>query len=49
MLLASLLVEEGEWVRTISKAEACLHEIFRLIGTPLLLDVFVDRNHEAVV
>ena len=46
VLLASLLVAEGDWLRVISKAEACLHEIFRLGGTPSYLDPFVDFYHE---
>ena len=46
VLLASLMIEGGEWPRVISKAEACLHEIFRLMGTPLFIDLFVDFYHE---
>ena len=46
VLLASILVEGGEWLRTVSKAEACLHEIFRHVGTPSFLDLFVDFYHE---
>ena len=46
VMLATLTVEGGEWLRVIAKAEACLHEIFRLVGTPALLDLFVDFYHE---
>ena len=49
VLIAALLVEGGEWVRAVSKAEACLHEIFRLIGTPSFLDLFVDFYQELEV
>lgn len=45
-MLATMLVEEGEWVRAITKTEACLHEIFRLIGTPSFIDLFVDFYQE---
>ena len=31
------------------KTEACLHEIFRLIGTPSFIDLFVDFYHELEV
>ena len=48
-LLATLLVGGGDWLRTISKAEACLHEIFRLMGTPSFLDLFVDFYYELEV
>ena len=46
ILLASLLVEGGDLVRAVTKTEACLHEIFRLVGTPSFLDLFVDFHHE---
>lgn len=46
VMLASLMLEGGDWPRVVSKAEACLHEVFRLIGTPLFIDIFVDFYHE---
>jgi len=46
VMLATLLVEGGDWLRMISKSEACLHKIFRLIGTPAFIDLFVDFFHE---
>ena len=53
VLLATILTDGGEWLRVVSKAEACLHEIFRLIGTPSFLDIFgfLPRagNHQIVV
>lgn len=46
VMLSTLLVEEGVWVRAVSKTEACLHEIFRLMGTPSFIDILVDFYHE---
>ena len=46
VLLASLLLEGEEWMRAVTKTEACLHEIFRLIGTPSFVDLFVDFFQE---
>ena len=46
VMLATLTAEGGEWLRVISKTEACIHEMFRLVGTPACLDLFVDFYHE---
>jgi hypothetical protein len=46
VLLATILTDGGEWLRVVSKAEACLHEIFLLIGTPAFLDIFVGFYQE---
>ena len=32
VLLATILTDGGEWLRVVSKAEACLHEIFDLLA-----------------
>ena len=47
VLLATILTDGGEWLRVVSKAEACLHDFFRLIGTPAFLRGFLSRagNH----
>ena len=41
VMVATLLVEGEEWLRLVTKTEACLHEIFRLMGTPSFIDLFV--------
>ena len=45
-MLASLLVDADQWMNAVTRAEACLHEIFRLIGTPSYIELFVDFYQE---
>ena len=49
VMLATLLVEGEEWLSAVTKTEACLNEIFRLIGTPSFIDILVDFYHELEV